>query len=95
MAGLDGRFVPEETIGTGVLPRLLRSGSMVDLPFAIAAMGTVPNPLDYGWWLASRSAGVVSFAAVSGSVILGLLMANGLPRRRGMIAPKQEISGAQ
>ena len=44
----------------------------------------MPNPLDYGWWLASRSAGVVSFAAVSGSVILGLLMANGLPRRRGM-----------
>ena len=44
----------------------------------------MPNPLDYGWWLASRSAGVVSFAAVSGSVILGLMMANGLPRRRGI-----------
>jgi len=45
---------------------------------------TGPNPLDYGWWLASRSAGVVALTAVSISVIIGLLMANGLPRRRGM-----------
>ena len=45
---------------------------------------TGPNPLDYGWWLASRSAGVVSLTAVSISVIIGLLMANGLPRKRGM-----------
>lgn len=44
---------------------------------------TLPNPLDYGWWLASRSAGVVSLTAVSVSVIIGLLMANGLPRRPG------------
>ncbi len=44
----------------------------------------MPDPLDYGWWLASRSAGVVSFTAVSGSVTLGLMMANGLPRRRGV-----------
>src|SRR6185503_9610458 len=42
-----------------------------------------PNPLDYGWWLASRSAGVVALIAVSISVIVGLLMANGLPRRPG------------
>ena len=45
---------------------------------------TGPNPLHYGWWLASRSAGVVSLTAVSISVIIGLLMANGLPRGRGM-----------
>ena len=45
---------------------------------------TTPNPLDYGWWLASRSAGVVSIVAVSISVIIGLLMANGLPRKPGM-----------
>lgn len=44
---------------------------------------TSPNPLDYGWWLASRAAGVVSLAAVSASVIIGLMMANGLPRRPG------------
>jgi sulfoxide reductase heme-binding subunit YedZ len=43
-----------------------------------------PNPLDYGWWLASRSAGVVALVAVAISVIVGLLMANGLPRRPGI-----------
>ena len=42
---------------------------------------TGPNPLDYGWWLASRLAGVVSIVAVSVSVIIGLMMANGLPRK--------------
>lgn len=42
-----------------------------------------PDPLDYGWWLASRSAGVVALVAVSVSVLIGLLMANGLPRRPG------------
>jgi sulfoxide reductase heme-binding subunit YedZ len=45
---------------------------------------TGPNPLDYGWWLASRSAGVVALTAISISVIIGLLMANGLPRKPGM-----------
>lgn len=44
---------------------------------------TGPNPLDYGWWLASRSAGIVAMIAVSLSVLIGLLMANNLPRRRG------------
>lgn len=42
-----------------------------------------PNPLDYGWWLASRSAGVLSLVLVSVSVIIGLMMANNLPRRPG------------
>ena len=42
---------------------------------------TGPDPLHYGWWLASRSAGIVSILAVSVSVIIGLLMANNLPRR--------------
>ena len=44
---------------------------------------TGPNPLDYGWWLASRSAGIVAMIGVSVSVLIGLLMANNLPRRRG------------
>lgn len=43
-----------------------------------------PDPLDYGWWLASRSAGLVALAAVTFSVLIGLMMANGLPRKRGM-----------
>ena len=46
-------------------------------------MTSAPNPLEHGWWIASRSAGVVSLLAITLSVILGLLMANGLPRRKG------------
>jgi hypothetical protein len=42
---------------------------------------TGPDPLHYGWWLASRSAGIVSILAVSVSVIIGLMMANGLPKK--------------
>lgn len=42
-----------------------------------------PNPLDYGWWLASRSSGIVALLAISISVIIGLMMANGLPRKPG------------
>ncbi len=42
-----------------------------------------PDPLNYGWWLASRSAGVVAVLCVGASVILGLMMANNLPRRPG------------
>jgi sulfoxide reductase heme-binding subunit YedZ len=34
------------------------------------------DPLAYGWWLSSRAAGVVAFAFVSASVVLGLAMAN-------------------
>ena len=33
------------------------------------------NPLDHGWWLASRSAGVVAYLLLSASVALGLAMA--------------------
>ena len=46
-------------------------------------MTSVPTPLDHAWWIASRSAGIVALLAVTASVILGLLMANGLPRRKG------------
>jgi sulfoxide reductase heme-binding subunit YedZ len=44
---------------------------------------SVPTPLEHGWWIASRSAGIVALLAITASVILGLLMANGLPRRKG------------
>ena len=40
------------------------------------------DPLDLGWWIASRSAGIVPFATVAVSVIIGLLMANGIGRGR-------------
>jgi len=46
-------------------------------------MTSVPTPLEHGWWIASRSAGIVALLAITASVILGLLMANGLPRRKG------------
>lgn len=36
---------------------------------------TSRDPLNYGWWLASRSAGVVAYLLLSLAVILGLLMA--------------------
>jgi len=33
------------------------------------------DPLHYGWWLASRSAGVAAYLALSAAVVLGLAMA--------------------
>ena len=39
--------------------------------------------MEYAWWLSSRAAGVVAFALVSLSVLLGLAMANRLVRGRG------------
>lgn len=42
------------------------------------------NPIEYGWWLASRASGVVAFALMSVSVVIGLLLASGLARRPGL-----------
>lgn len=42
---------------------------------------TGPDPLDHGWWLASRSAGIVAMLAVSVAVLTGLLLANRLAAR--------------
>lgn len=39
----------------------------------IAALA--PDPLQHGWWLASRAAGVVALALVTASTLLGLAMA--------------------
>jgi sulfoxide reductase heme-binding subunit YedZ len=36
------------------------------------------NPFDYPWWLASRSAGIVAFIALTAAVVLGLVMATRL-----------------
>lgn len=44
---------------------------------------TGPDPLEYSFWLASRSAGVVAIIALSASVIFGLMMANNLPKKPG------------
>ena len=44
---------------------------------------TGPNPVDYAWWLASRASGIVALALITASVMVGLLMASKLMRRRG------------
>jgi methionine sulfoxide reductase heme-binding subunit len=43
-----------------------------------------PDPLDYGWWLASRASGVVALALLAASVGLGLAMAARALRRPGL-----------
>jgi methionine sulfoxide reductase heme-binding subunit len=45
---------------------------------------TTRDPLDYGWWLASRSAGIVAYLLLSIAVIIGLATALrlGAPRTR-------------
>jgi sulfoxide reductase heme-binding subunit YedZ len=45
---------------------------------------TGPDPAQYGWWLASRAAGIVALALVTASVALGLTMAGKVLRRPGM-----------
>lgn len=39
---------------------------------------TGPDPLEYGWWLASRAAGIVGYALFSVAVLAGLAMASRL-----------------
>ena len=45
-----------------------------------------PDPLKYGWWLASRAAGITALLFVTLSTILGLTMASGIINRRGIKA---------
>lgn len=47
---------------------------------------TGPDPADYGWWLASRAAGITALLLVSLSVLLGLAMATKL--LRGTVRPQ-------
>lgn len=43
-----------------------------------------PDPLQYGWWLASRASGIVALGLVTLSVGLGLAMAGRISRRPGL-----------
>lgn len=45
---------------------------------------TGPNPLHYGWWLASRASGLLALGLVTVSVVLGLAMAGKRLRRPGL-----------
>ena len=43
---------------------------------------TGPDPLDHGWWLASRAAGIVALLCITVSVAIGLAMAGRVSRNR-------------
>ena len=43
-----------------------------------------PDPAEYGWWLASRAAGVIALVCVAISVALGLAMAGRVSARPGL-----------
>jgi len=45
---------------------------------------TRPDPLEYGWWLASRAAGLVALTCIAASVVLGLTMAGKVMQRPGL-----------
>jgi sulfoxide reductase heme-binding subunit YedZ len=47
-------------------------------------MSAGPDPLNYGWWLASRASGIVALGLVTLSVGLGLVMAGRIWRRPGL-----------
>jgi sulfoxide reductase heme-binding subunit YedZ len=47
---------------------------------------TSHDPFTYGWWLASRAAGVVALVLITASVIIGLAMADRLPSPRVRVA---------
>lgn len=48
-----------------------------------------PDPLHYGWWLASRASGITAFLLVSCSVALGLAMATKI--LRGRVRPQKLV----
>ncbi len=48
------------------------------------AAATAPSLAGHAWWIASRAAGLVALALVTGSVILGLTQAGRLTRRPGV-----------
>lgn len=55
--GLDGRFTPVQLVSSGILPQLLRTGTLADLRLTVLALGTAPNPLDYQVWLSADAPG--------------------------------------
>ncbi len=45
---------------------------------------TRPEPLEFGWWLASRAAGIVALTCIAASVVLGLTMAGKVMQKPGL-----------
>jgi hypothetical protein len=79
VSGLDGRFAPIEPVGSGVLPRLLRNGTLADLPYALAAMGRAPGQLDYQVWLSASAPSTVPAALEAQG--LGILSVESIEQR--------------
>ena len=54
------------------------------------------DPMDYGWWLASRASGLVALALITLSVTLGLAMAGRVSReprlRRGLLSLHEQFA---
>jgi sulfoxide reductase heme-binding subunit YedZ len=50
------------------------------------------DPADYGWWLSSRAAGVVAFALIASSVLLGLALANRLVRGHTVVKLHEHLA---
>jgi sulfoxide reductase heme-binding subunit YedZ len=53
---------------------------------------TRPDPVEYGWWLSSRAAGVVAFLLIALSVLLGLAMANRLVRGKTVVKLHEHLA---
>jgi methionine sulfoxide reductase heme-binding subunit len=51
-----------------------------------------PDPVEYAWWLSSRAAGVVAFALIALSVLLGLAMANRLVRGKNVVKLHEHLA---
>jgi methionine sulfoxide reductase heme-binding subunit len=45
---------------------------------------TEPDPANYVWWLAARSAGIVAFLLIAAAVIIGLFLSSDVSRRPGL-----------
>ena len=57
---------------------------------------TEPDPANYPWWLASRSAGIVAFVLIASAVILGLALASRFSwppgMKRNLVKVHQQIA---
>ena len=52
---------------------------------------TEPDPGNYAFWLAARSAGIVAFLVIAASVMLGLFLASSLSRQPGRPGLKRDL----
>jgi hypothetical protein len=60
--GLDGRFIPTQSGGFGLLPRLGSTGTLADLRYALAATGAGAAPMAYQVWLADAASPTIRTA---------------------------------